>query len=142
MIPNRAKRFVLNAAESLPNEVNQNLKYKLLFPTPQHRFHCVKSVLIPSYSGLHFLTFGLNTERYSVSLRIQSKYGKMQTRINTNTDTFHAVLQYICKSFIQYAHKSVQKSNISYTLIRTRTCTYQGVRNVSISENFANVLNE
>ena len=142
MIPNRAKRFVLNAAESLPNEINQNLKYKLLFPTPQHTFHCLKSVLIRSYSGLHFPTFGLNTERYSVSLRIQSKYGKMQTRINTNTGTFHAVLQYICKSFIQYAHKSFQKSNISYTLICTRTCTYQGVRNVSISENFANVLNE
>ena len=92
MIPNRAKRFVLNAAESLPNEINQNLKYKLLFPTPQYRFHCVKSVLIPSYSGLHFPTFGLNTERYSVSLRIQSKYGKMRTRINPNTDTFHTVL--------------------------------------------------
>ena len=25
---------------------------------------------------------------------------------------------------------------------RTRTCTYHGVRNVSFSENFANVLNE
>ena len=27
-------------------------------------------------------------------------------------------------------------------LIRTRTCTYQGVRNVSFSENFGNVINE
>ena len=33
-------------------------------------------------------------------------------------------------------------TDISYPLIRTRTCPYQGVRNVSFSENFAYVLNE
>ena len=48
--------------------------------------HCVKSVRIRSYSGLHFPAFGLNTERYGV-LRIRSKYGK----ITPNMDTFHAV---------------------------------------------------
>ena len=32
------------------------------------------------------------------------------------------------------------KANISYPLIRTRTCTYQGVRNVSFSQNFAYLL--
>ena len=32
--------------------------------------HCVKSVRIRSYSGPCFPAFGLNTERYSVSLRI------------------------------------------------------------------------
>ena len=30
-----------------------------------------------------------------------------------------------------------RKTNISYPLIRTRTCTYQGVRNVCFSENLA-----
>ena len=54
--------------------------------------HCGKSVRIRSYSGLHFPTFGLTTERYSVSLHIQSKCGKMRTRITLNTDTFHAVI--------------------------------------------------
>ena len=34
------------------------------------------------------------------------------------------------------------KFNISYRLIRTRTCVYQGVRNVSFSENIANILHE
>ena len=53
--------------------------------------HCVKSVRIRSFSGPYFLAFGLNTERYSVSFRIQSKYGKIQTRITPNTDTFHVV---------------------------------------------------
>ena len=37
--------------------------------------------------------------------------------------------------------KFSDKTNISYPLIRTRTCAYQGVKNVSFSENFANVLN-
>ena len=53
--------------------------------------HSIKNVRIWSYSGTHFPAFGLDTERYSVSLRIQSECGKMWTRINPNTDTFHAV---------------------------------------------------
>ena len=53
--------------------------------------HCAKSVRIRSYYGPHFPAFGLNTERYGVSLGIQSECGKMQTRITPNTDTFHAV---------------------------------------------------
>ena len=38
--------------------------------------HCVKSVRIRSFSGPYFSAFGLNTDRYEVSLRIQSKCGK------------------------------------------------------------------
>ena len=51
----------------------------------------VESVRIRSYSGPHFPAFELNTERYSVSLRIQSECGKMRPRITPNTDTFYAV---------------------------------------------------
>ena len=53
--------------------------------------HCVKSVRIRSYSGPHFPAFGLNTEK---SLRIQSKCGKMRTRITPNTDTVYPVLSF------------------------------------------------
>ena len=35
------------------------------------------------------------------------------------------------------AHQIIRKKDISYPLIRTRACTYQGVRNVSFSENLA-----
>ena len=53
--------------------------------------YCVKSVYIRSYSGPNIPAFGLNTERYSVSLRnIQSKCGKSWTRITPKTDTFYA----------------------------------------------------
>ena len=47
------------------------------------------------FSGPYFSAFGLNTERYGVSLRIQSECGKMQTRITPNTDTFYAVLPFL-----------------------------------------------
>ena len=53
--------------------------------------HCVKSVRIRSYFGPHFPAFGLNPERYGISLRIQSECGEMRTKINPGSDTFHAV---------------------------------------------------
>ena len=43
-----------------------------------------KSVRILSFSGLYFPALGLNTEKYRVS-------GKIQTRKTLNTDTFLAV---------------------------------------------------
>ena len=52
---------------------------------------CVKSVRILSFSGTYLPVFGMNTERYGLFLRIQSKYGKIRTRKTQNTDTFHAV---------------------------------------------------
>ena len=54
-------------------------------------YHCVKTIRVWSFSGPHFPIFGLNTERYPVSLGIQSECGKMQTRKTSNTDTLHAV---------------------------------------------------
>ena len=44
--------------------------------------------------------------------------------------------------FSQCGRKVFQKANISYLLIPTRMCAYQGVSNVSFSENFAQVLSE
>ena len=52
----------------------------------------VKWVHIRSFSGLYFLAFGLNTERYSLFLRIQSGSGIMRTRKTPNMDTFYAML--------------------------------------------------
>ena len=54
--------------------------------------HYVKSFRTRSYSGPYFAAFGLNTERYGVSLCIQSECGKILTRIAPNTNTFHAVV--------------------------------------------------
>ena len=39
----------------------------------------------------HFPAFGPNTEKYEVSLRIQSECGKMRSRITPNTGPFYAM---------------------------------------------------
>ena len=52
--------------------------------------HCVKSVRIQSYTDQYFPKFGLNTQRYGLSLRIQSECEKIRTRITPNTNTFYA----------------------------------------------------
>ena len=56
------------------------------------QIHWVKSVRIRSFSDPHFPAFGLNTERYGVSICIQSKRGKIRTRKTPNTNTFHKVI--------------------------------------------------
>ena len=52
----------------------------------------MENVPIPSFSRPFSSAFRLNKERYSVSLRIQSECGKIQTRKTPNADTFQAVL--------------------------------------------------
>ena len=66
-------------------------KWRLKTFSQGNTFHCVKIVRIWSYFGPHFPAFGLNTERYSASLCIQFKCGKMRTRITPNMDTFYTV---------------------------------------------------
>ena len=71
----------------------------------------MKNVCLQSYSGPHFSAFGLNTEGYSVSLRIQSECGKMWTRITPNAYTFYAVYMTILfiKLLIVFPHNLLRK---------------------------------
>ena len=46
-------------------------------------------------NGIQKFGFGLNTERYSVSLRVQPECWKIQTRITPNTDTSYTVKVYV-----------------------------------------------
>ena len=73
-------------------------KDKLATKKKNKLFYCVKSVHIRSYSGPHFPAFGLNTERYGISLRIQFECGKMRTRITPNTNTFYTVFRGVFRS--------------------------------------------
>ena len=52
------------------------------------------------------------------------------------------ITQLVKGSFIQYVRTILRNTNIFYSLINTSTCAYQKVRDVSFSENFANLLNE
>ena len=51
----------------------------------------MESVRSQSFSDPYFLAFGLNTDRWGASFRIQSKCAKIRTRKTPNTDTFHAM---------------------------------------------------
>ena len=53
--------------------------------------HYVKSVRIRSFSGPYFPALRRNTERYSISLCIQSECRKERTKKTPNKDTFHVV---------------------------------------------------
>ena len=53
--------------------------------------HYIKSSGIGNFFGPYFPAFGLNSARYSVSVRIQSECGKIRTRKTLNTDTLSAV---------------------------------------------------
>ena len=68
----------------------KKLAFKLAIESPL-LLNCMKSVNIWSSSGPYFSAYGLNTERYRVSVRIQCECGKIRTRKTPNTDTFHAM---------------------------------------------------
>ena len=64
----------------------------------------------------------------------------------TSMMLLNVVLVHFCQvkfsnTFKKYFQK-ILSPNISYPLTSTHTCAYQGIRNVSFSENFAYVLNE
>ena len=66
--------------------------WSIFIKAPQVRKqHWMKSVRIWSFCGSYFLAFGLNRERYCISLHIQSECGKIRTRKTPNTDTFYSV---------------------------------------------------
>ena len=50
--------------------------------------HWVNSVRIRSFSGPYFPSFGLNTERYEVPLRVQSECGTIRTRRTPKTENW------------------------------------------------------
>ena len=60
---------------------------------------------------MFFPEFGLNTERYSVSLGIQTNRGEIRTRKTPNKDFFYAVL------FVCGVERHTQSLNQSTSLI-------------------------
>ena len=82
--------------------------------------HCVKIVRIRRYSGPYFPAFKLNTQRYGVSLRIQSECGKMLNRVTSNTSTFHAVANSLISQKICLVKRMKQYPNEKFFQERRR----------------------
>ena len=89
-------------SQCLAKVIRENSLYELM---EQHVVesdsHDTKQVLVSQqplrencpyseFFGPYFPAFGLNTEIYSVSVHIQSEWGKIRTRETPNTNAFHA----------------------------------------------------
>ena len=57
------------------------------------------------FSGPYFPVFGLNTEIYTVNLRIQSKYRKYGPEKTPYLDTFHTVSVFVKASTLRSIFK-------------------------------------
>ena len=77
----------------------------------------MKSGHILSYSGPCFPAFGLSTERYSVSVRIQSECGRIRTRITPNTGTFYEGLVKMFTKLSYGVHKKLLYGKTSGKLL-------------------------
>ena len=74
----------------------------LFFPfyvTLMCKTYCVKVSKYGVFSGPYFPAFGLNTERYGVSFRIQSKCRKLRTRKNPVFGHFSRCDNYLVTSY-------------------------------------------
>ena len=86
--------FDKNTALKVCNFIKRRLQHRCF---PRYFGRCQTSMMESSHeNNLRkkcpcFSAFRLNTERYGVSVGIQSECGKMRTRITSNADTFHAV---------------------------------------------------
>ena len=69
-------------------EINGNTDAKLI----EVLYLLQSTPCIQNFSLLYFPVLGLNTKRYSVSLRIQLECGKIRTRKTPNMDTSDAVV--------------------------------------------------
>ena len=85
---------ILSVSETILPQ-NTNRKWLLIFVVAKYLFlteketnRSIKSVHIQSYSGPYFPAFGLNTERYGVSLCIPSEHGKNADQNNSKYGPF------------------------------------------------------
>ena len=84
----------------------------------RNALHCATSVRIWSFSSPYFPEFGLNTKRYAVSLRIQSKCGKIRTRKTSNT---HSYLSQRLRVHCLLIHYYQEEQKIKQELILWKT---------------------
>ena len=61
----------------------------------------MKSVRIRNYSGAHFPAFGLNTDRYSVFLRIQLECGPYSVQMRENAYQNNSEYGYLLRSLLK-----------------------------------------
>ena len=89
---------------------------------------------VPKYgvfSGLYFPAFRLNTERYSVSLRIQSKCRKMRTRRNSLFGHFSHSVILMFRTILPSSAMLSRK--LSYIMLTKFEQSWPGISNNQLS---------
>ena len=125
----------LNFKTSTQILTNQSqIQTKMQQETKSHPKHIVQTSTtwkVTKYgviSGPYFPAFGLNTERYFVSLRIQTEGGKIRTTITPNTDTFYAVnvKQFACVARVTSLRKfcKIHRKTIVMKLFVSKAAGY------------------
>ena len=83
------------------------------------------------FSGLYFPAFRLNTERYSVSLRIQSKCRKMRTRRNSLFGHFSHSFILMFRTILPSSAMLSRK--LSYIMLTRFEQSWPGISNNQLS---------
>ena len=90
----KGSEYACDSARKSPEAVVHSCSTKTIFwktSRSSKKNHYVKNVRIWKFSDPCFPAVGINTERYGVSLRIQSEYGRIRTRKAPNTYNFYVV---------------------------------------------------
>ena len=79
-------------------------------------------------NDLYLAAFGLNTERCSVFLRIQSECGKLQTRKTLNTKTFYGMRRSLGFPFIENSALIYWKLNLILNTVSQQILPFTGLQ--------------
>ena len=102
----------------------------------------VTSMMLLNVVLVHFCQVKFsNTFKKYFKKMLSPNISKKVTSMLLNVVLVHFCQVKFSNTFKKYFQK-ILSPNISYPLTSTHTCAYQGIRNVSFSENFAYVLNE
>ena len=78
--------------------------------------HCVKSGRIRSFSGPYLTAFGLNTERYCVSLRIQSKSGNAGQK-HSEYGQFSRIVYYLKSAVVKGIGRLLENQSFFFSAL-------------------------
>ena len=108
------------------------------------RRQCARVTLMPLLEVLMITNFGMPWKEFGPTHKVSSDTVKYEGATTISTKPGLSFSSCFNENYSDHAFRTYKKfseTNISYPLIRGRTSTYQGVRKISFSENFAFVLN-
>ena len=85
-------------------------------PYSKIQYHCVKRILIWSFSGPYFSVFGLNTEIYEVNLHIQRQRVEICSKLVMKTRIVN--FEHILNLFLGFLLLTLEQANVDWAVSR------------------------